>query len=177
MLVRHLAQGRVYFNTVYLVAHQIDDTFGLSTSAELLHPLHGIGKSLRFSDIIDHEGPDSPPVVCTGDGLVPFLTGYSLGKGTKSITGVPDLCLDYPMAVVKLHILCRKFNSDCRRLIDRKLSLDISTSAIMSLYYYLCTMCVFPTPASPTKMTTSVKYAWRIYSYIGVDSLCLSHQL
>jgi hypothetical protein len=130
LLVRHLAQGRVYFNTVDLVPHQVDDTFRLSTSAELLHPLHGVGKSFRFRDIIDHEGPDSPPVVCTGDGLVPFLTGYSLGKGSNRITGVPDLCLDYPMAVVKLHILCRKFNSDGRRLIDRKLSLDISKTTL-----------------------------------------------
>ena len=77
MLVRDLAQSRVYFNTVDLVPHQVDDTFRLSTSAELLHPLHGICKSLRFRDIIDHEGPDCPPIVRTGDGLVPFLAGYS----------------------------------------------------------------------------------------------------
>ncbi len=75
MFVRHLAQGRVYFNTVDLVPHEVYDTFGLSTSAEFLHPLHGIGKSLRFSNIIDHESPDSSPIVCARDSLVPFLTG------------------------------------------------------------------------------------------------------
>ena len=77
MLIRDLTQDRVYFNTVDLVPHQVNDTFRLSTSAELLHPLHGIGKSLRFRDIIDHEGPDSSPVVRAGYGLVPFLSGYS----------------------------------------------------------------------------------------------------
>jgi len=85
--------------------------------AKLREPLVNVVESLRFSDVIHEERPDSITVVRVRDGSVPFLA-----------RGVPDLCAD--LLILHLNVPCSEFHSYCGLRVFLELVLSVAQEEV-----------------------------------------------